>query len=101
MKLTFKYIIVDAGAILFSENAIHAVVGEGFKQLSLPIYSAGFCTFESGEVDTIVCHGYSESLKLNSNPEIDKIVISDLFNPVGKFKYHLNQIKDLYKLKNK
>ena len=94
MKLNFKYIIVDSGAILFSEMATHSIVAQGFEE----IYSAGFCSieFKSNEVD-IKCHGHSESLEIESQPEIDQIIIKDLFNPISQIKYLGMQVKPFYK----
>lgn len=96
MKHIFKYLIVDTGAIIFSEATVHSMVGKGFKK----IYSAGFCSVEFIDVKispTIKCHGHSESLNLDSQPEIDQIIIGDLFAKISKIKYFGMSVKEFYK----
>ncbi len=105
MKLNFKYIIVDSGAILFNEQTTHAVVAQGFRDLKQEIYAAGFVCIEfnnnnsklGSPIGGIRCHGKSESLKIESQPEIDQIIISDLFRPISQIKYLGMQVKPFYK----
>lgn len=91
MKINFKYIIVDSGAILFNENTTHSDVAKGFKK----IYSAGFVS-KNLISDEIVCYGHSDSLKIEAHPEIDKIIIADLFSPMSQIKYFGMSVKELY-----
>ncbi len=90
---TFKYIIVDDGAILFNENTTHSQVAQGFKK----VYSAGFVHVKIMRRDVeIEPYGKSESLKIESLPIIDKIIIEDLFTPVSKIKYFNMEVKGFY-----
>lgn len=111
MKLIFKYIITDSGTNLFNEQTIYAIVGEGFRTLSLPIYSAGFVEIVFGEkhraqgvkIQSIKCFGESTSLKIKSH-DIDELIIRDLYKEVSSLKYFGNtiagcSIKQLYKNK--
>ena len=101
MKLTFKYIIVPTGAILFNEATVHIIVAHGFQELKQEILSAGFCTIEFNNFSNanpiqIKCFGESESLKIASKPKIDEIVVKDLFNPVSEIKYFGMNVTELY-----
>lgn len=93
MKVNFKYIIVDSGAILFNEMTTHSIVAQGFKE----VYAAGFCQVTFGNKIDIVCHGNSESLNIESQPIIDQTIIKDLFNPTSLIKYMGMQVKPFYK----
>lgn len=98
MKIEFKYIITDAGAVLFQEPITHLQIAHGTKELKRNIYSAGFCTldFTQNPVPDVKCFGRSNSLKLNSIPDKDKIVIEMSFNPISPLKYHFVTVKEIY-----
>lgn len=89
----FKYIITDTGAILFNENTTHKQVAEGFEK----VYSAGFARIKimRREVE-VEAYGESTSLEMQSIPEIDKIIIDDLFAPISKIKYFNMSVKEFY-----
>jgi len=100
MKKLFKYIIVDTGAILFSEETTHSQVAEGFINNNQKVYSAGFVEIEQQNIITlpeIKPFGESSSLKIKSNPIHDKVVIGDLFAKISAIKYYGLNIKQLYK----
>lgn len=91
---TFKYIIVDSGAILFNESTSHKQVGYGFTK----IYSAGFVTFKlrSASITEPKCFGESTSLEIKSQPKKDAQIIKDLFQDVSQIKYFNFSVKDFY-----
>lgn len=90
---TFKYIIVDEGAILFNENTTHSQVAKGFSK----VYSAGFVHVKIKHRDVeLEVYGESSSIEIKSQPLIDKIFIEDLFAPVSKIKYFNMQVKPFY-----
>lgn len=93
MTNSFKFIIVDTGAILFNEKTTHADVAKGFKK----VYSAGFCYINmlTGEVG--VTDMGSESLKLEPQPAKDKEIIEDLFTLISKIKYLAFSVENHYK----
>lgn len=94
MKLVFKYIITDTGAILFNESTPHAQVAQGFPK----VYSAGFCVLNLSKLDpTIHCYGESTSLKIKAIPKLDEQVVADLFEEVSQIKYFGMMVKNLYK----
>ncbi len=93
MNLTMKYIVVKTGAILFNENTTHSQVAAGFKEDE--VYSAGFASINSSTGD-VKCYGNSESLKKNSIPEKDSVIIQDLFNPISQVKYFAFDIGKYY-----
>lgn len=101
MKLTFKYIIVKTGAILFNEGTVHLAVGHGYREMKWEIFAAGFCVIEFNQMSksnpiTVKCHGESESLKIKSIPEVDEIIIGDLFKQISHIKYFGMDVKGLY-----
>lgn len=99
MKLIFKYIVINSGAILFNENTIHSIVAKGFMDVGMKIYSAGFVKLEYEGISqkpTVTSYGNSDSLKIESRPELDNIVIADLFEPISKIKYNLLFVNDIY-----
>jgi len=98
MKIIYKYIITDTGAVLFNEQATHLMMGSGTLKCKRPIYSAGFVAITFDKKIIVEPYGESESLKIKSVPAIDKIVIEDLFNPISAIKYALMIVKDLYEL---
>lgn len=101
MKIVHKYIIVDGGVILFTEHTTHLIVGAGTKECKRTIYSAGFVVLAFNEKDEVIAspYGESESLKIKSHPEQDKIVIEDFFKGVNSLiRYNLLIVKDLYKI---
>jgi hypothetical protein len=91
--MIFKYIITDFGAILFNEATTHSMVAEGFIKEGKKIYSAGFCIIKDGFVREV--YGRSESLDMESHPDIDFGVISNLFSVIAK--YLPKDINQLYK----
>lgn len=90
--ITFKYIIVDTGAILFNENTTHAQVAKGFDK----VYAAGFVVIKNYDV-VIKCYGGSESIGIVSIPQKDKVVIKDLLEPVSSIKYFGFSVREHYK----
>lgn len=97
-SIIFKYIITKRGAILFNEVATHIQVAHGFKESGEKIYSAGFVPWWPGMKKFGMPYGKSDSLKIESNPEIDFIIIGDLFNPVSRMKYFGGfDFEELYK----
>jgi len=99
MKKVFKYIIVDTGAILFSEETTHSQVAAGFLMNNQKIYSAGFVEISQQNIITlpdIRPFGNSSSLNIESNPIHDKLIIGDLFAKVSAIKYYGLNIKQLY-----
>ncbi|MDP2692788.1 MAG: hypothetical protein Q8O88_04080 [bacterium] len=93
--MILKYIITDFGGIIFNEAITHSQVAKGFDR----IYSAGFVEIQSGIV--ISAYGRSESLNIDSQPEKDEEIISDILSNFSKIKYNLLQIKEHYEKKNK
>jgi hypothetical protein len=83
--VTFKYIIVNTGAILFNEYTTHAQVAADFDK----VYSAGFVTLSFDKKAGLVINPYgeSDSLKLKSVGLFDKLIILDLFSQVSSIKY--------------
>lgn len=57
------------------------------------VLSAGFCQIEFkthpklGQTVDVKCHGKSESMNLESQPDIDAYIIRDLFSPLSQIKY--------------
>lgn len=93
-----KYIIVDTGAVLIEESNTHSLVGEGYKNRGKKIYSAGFVSIDvlDNGIVNIKCHGHSESLNIDSQPEKDKLVIADLFSQVKRIAFDCEYVKKLY-----
>lgn len=92
--MVFKYIVIQYGIILFNEHTTHSQVAKGFEK----VYSAGFCEIEFnkfGEAE-VKSYGASESLKLESIPEKDNVLIADFFNPVSKTKYFGFDVEGFY-----
>lgn len=101
MKLTFKYIIVKTGAILFNEGTSHIAVGHGFKEMKWDIFAAGFCVIEFNQMSksnpiSVKCYGESDSLKIPSIPAVDEVIVGDLFNQISQIKYFALDVKELY-----
>lgn len=94
MILHFKYVITNSGAILFNNNTPHLLVAK-----ALICYSAGFCKvyMNCQGIYDVQCYGISESMELDSQPEIDKEVIKDFLNPISKVQYNFMIIQELYK----
>lgn len=97
MKLFFKYIIVDGGAIIFPDSPLitHKEVGATFPK----IYAAGFCQLkyiEGLDIPDVTCNGRSESLDIDSKPKIDQMIVADLFRQVSLIKYVGMSVKQSY-----
>lgn len=93
-RLTFKYIIIRTGAILFNEYTTHSQVAAEFDK----VYSAGFVVIGfDDEGLSIKPYGDSDSLKITSDPIRDKIIIADLFSGVSAIKYFGLSVDELYK----
>lgn len=102
MTQTYKYIIVDSGAILFNEMTTHAQVAEGFIKENKGVYSAGFVKISfihHTKNITVQAKPYGESvsLKIKSNPTADEMIILDLYAKISQIKYFGLQVKNLYK----
>lgn len=92
---TFKYIIIDQGAILFNENTTHKQVARGFDK----VYSAGFVGLELNSLPTesdIKPYGRSASLDIDSHPELDIPIILDFLKGSPQIKYFYYSIKNHY-----
>jgi hypothetical protein len=85
MVTMFKFIVVNTGAVLFNQQTTHSLVAEGFKKEGMKVFSAGFCTVKGDGI--VTAFGESDSLKIKSHPEIDKIFIEDLFSTMPKMQY--------------
>lgn len=92
MKLIFKYIVTENGAILFNESTVHLQVAHGFKE----IYSAGFVAIDL-ITGTATPTGESESIGIKSIPHLDKPIIEDLFAQASKVKYFGFRVGAFYK----
>ena len=92
MTVTFKYIIVNTGAILFGENTTHSGVADGLGK----VYSAGFVKMGINPDLSIWCFGQSTSLGIVSNPPKDHIIIMDLFSRLSAIKYLGFDVKEFY-----
>lgn len=58
-------------AILFDEMLEHAKAVEGYSGV---VVSAGFCHFESSEIDDVCAYGKSISLQKRSGPQDAEII---------------------------
>lgn len=90
MKITFKYIIVRHGAILFNENITHADVAHGFPE----VYSAGFVIMSDAGCK---CTGESTSIGIKSHPELDELIVGDFFRTLSKIKYYGLNVDTYYR----
>lgn len=87
-----KYIVMipkgfnklGARAIIFNGLFTHSIVAEGFIKQGWKVNSAGFLSIKDG----IKCSGKSESLKVESEPIFDNIIVSQTLlqkHPLGGF----------------
>lgn len=83
--VTLKYIITDQGAMVFPESITHLAAAKGYLELKRPIYAAGFLSWQGGVI--IKCYGESESLKIPSKPDIDVLIVEDMFATMSHIKY--------------